>query len=92
MAKIKITTRGCPWDDVDQSPFYDFPKGKHGWNPFKVKGWGRYGGNWTMKIGVDIGSQRVNIHFGLGTLVISKVKPATTRRPLRDGAIMEILK
>lgn len=74
MRKIKITTRGCPWQDIEQSPFYNFPKGKYGWNPFSVKGWGRYGGNWAIKFGIDIGSQRTSIHFGLGTVTISYLK------------------
>ena len=75
MRKIEITTRGCPWQNVEQSPFYDFPKGKYGWNPFKVLGWGRYGGNWAFKLGVEIGSQMTNIHFGLGTIEIKYTKP-----------------
>lgn len=88
MRKIKITTRGCPWQDIEQSPLYDFPKGKYGWNPFKVLGWGRYGGNWAIKFGIEIGSQRTNIHFGLGTIEINypsnkpaQRRPVTIQRP-----------
>lgn len=84
MRKIKITTRGCPWQDVEQSPFYDFPKGKYGWNPFKVLGWGRYGGNWAIKFGVEIGSQMTNIHFGLGTITIKyAVDAPAQKRPVK---------
>lgn len=88
MRKIKITTRGCPWHDIEQSPFYDSPKGKYGWNPFKVLGWGRYGGNWAIKFGIEIGSQMTNIHFGLGTIGISYLsnKPAQ-RRPVTQEAV-----
>lgn len=84
MRKIKITTRGCPWHDVEQSPFCDFPKGKYGWNPFKVLGWGRYGGNWAIKFGVEIGSQMTNIHFGLGTITIKYLVDAPAqKRPVK---------
>lgn len=84
MRKIKITTRGCPWHDVEQSPFCDFPKGKYGWNPFKVLGWGRYGGNWAIKFGVEIGSQMTNVHFGLGTITIKYLVDAPAqKRPVK---------
>lgn len=91
MRKIKITTRGCPWQDVEQSPFYDFPKGKYGWNPFKVLGWGRYGGNWAIKFGVEIGSQMTNIHFGLGTITIKyAVDAPAQRRPIKTKPEQEM--
>lgn len=66
--RVLIKTRGCPWDDIEQSQFHDFPKGKHGWNPLAVKGWGRYGGFWTTKIGIELGSSTAVINFGLGSL------------------------
>lgn len=92
MRKIKITTRGCPWQDVEQSPFYDFPKGKYGWNPFKVLGWGRYGGNWAIKFGVEIGSQMTNIHFGLGTITIKyAVDVPAQRRPIKTKPEQDML-
>lgn len=94
MRKIEITTRGCPWQNVEQSPLYDFPKGKYGWNPFKVLGWGRYGGNWAIKLGIEIGSQRTNIHFGLGTIEINypsnkpaQRRPVTIQRPIAQEAV-----
>ena len=67
--KLKITARGWPWQHV--SPHWasnlDKTAGeKYGWNPFAVKGMGRFGGGWAFKFGVTVSRSGRDWIFDLG--------------------------
>jgi hypothetical protein len=70
---MKITFSGLPWQRVytHWSTDADRTKGqKWGWNPFSVKGMGRFGGGWAFKFGLTAsGDMRdIILDFGLGSM------------------------
>lgn len=75
--KWKITARGWPWqvipgswaNDVDQTGGQ-----KWGWNPFKVKDLGRFGGGWAFKFGMTASKSMRDFVFdlGIGSIRITK--------------------
>jgi hypothetical protein len=81
--KIRINAEGWPWMPVcahwasraDGTAFQ-----KYGWNPFSVKGMGRFGGGWAFKFGVEVDAslQDWSFYLGLGYIRITlskKVQP-----------------
>ena len=69
IGKLKITARGWPWQFVGAhwASNVDKTTGKrYGWNPFKVKGMGRFGGGWAFRLGVTIGGSLTDWVFNLG--------------------------
>lgn len=69
MSKVKITFRGWPWQKSDH---WSSDGSKFGWNPFKVVGFGRFGGGWAFKLGITI-SERLDdfvIDLGIGSIRI----------------------
>ncbi len=68
-SRIKITARGWPWQQVADhwSSAADGTKDqRYGWNPFVVKGAGRYGGWWAFKLGITISQSLRDWVFDLG--------------------------
>jgi hypothetical protein len=68
-SRIKITARGWPWQQVGGhwSSAADKTKGqRYGWNPFVVKGAGRFGGWWAFKLGITISQSLRDWVFDLG--------------------------
>jgi len=66
---MKIKASGWPWQSVDGhwSSELDKTTGeKYGWNPFVVKGAGRFGGWWAFKLGITISSSARDIILDLG--------------------------
>lgn len=82
MTRIKITASGFPWQLV-RSPWstnVDKTYGqKYGWNPFNVKGMGRFGGGWAITFGIQISRDLRDWVFDLGIgsirIVIKKKEP-----------------
>ncbi len=64
---MKIKASGFPWQRVNHwSSNIDKTKGEtFGWNPFKVKGMGRFGGGWAIKFGITISSDMKDIVLDL---------------------------
>lgn len=80
---FKITARGWPWQTIE--PFWanelDKTTGqKYGWNPFSVKGMGRFGGGWAFKFGVTVSSSFRDfvIDLGIGSIRV-KIEKARGR-------------
>lgn len=72
---FKITARGWPWQKVDEHWASNLDKTtgqKYGWNPFSVKGMGRFGGGWAFKFGITVSNslRDVVIDLGLGSVRI----------------------
>ena len=72
---MKVTFKGWPWQRVHSywASGYDGTVGqKWGWNPFKVKGMGRFGGGWAIKIGVTVSKslRDIVIDCGIGSIRI----------------------
>lgn len=72
---MKVTLRGFPWQSVDRHWATDLDKTtgtKWGWNPLEVKGMGRYGGGWAIKVGITASSdfKDVCIDTGIGQIRI----------------------
>ena len=70
---MKVKASGWPWQPVYDhwSTRTDKTHGeKWGWNPFKVKGMGRFGGGWAFKFGITVSSSTRDIvlDLGLGSL------------------------
>ena len=76
MRKIKITTRGWPWQVVQdwQSGFDKTAGEKYGWNPFSVKGFGRFGGGWAFKFGIDASKYDWVIYLVIGMIRIQFIE------------------
>ena len=73
---MKIKTSGWPWQRVGShwSANADKTAGeKWGWNPFRVKGAGRFGGWWAFKFGITISSSLRDwvIDLGFGSIRIT---------------------
>lgn len=73
---IKVTARGWPWQTVSDhwANNLDKTKGhKWGWNPFAVKGMGRFGGGWAFKFGVTVSASLSDwvIDLGLGSIRVT---------------------
>lgn len=69
MKRFKFTAAGFLWQKV--RPFWasDLDKTtgqKYGWNPFSVKGMGRFGGGWAFKLGVQVSASMTDWVFDLG--------------------------
>jgi hypothetical protein len=80
IGNIEITGRGWPWQYVEPhwSTQLDKTVGQRfGWNPFDVKGMGRFGGGWAFKFGVTISRSMADwvIDLGIGSVRITKKKP-----------------
>lgn len=76
---FKIKFSGWPWQFVDDhwSTRADKTVGqRYGWNPFKVKGFGRFGGGWAFKLGITISDSLSDwiIDLGIGSIRISRKK------------------
>lgn len=73
---MKISARGWPWQTVDGHWASNLDKTtgqKYGWNPFAVKGMGRFGGGWAFKLGIT-GSSSLRdwvIDLGFGSIRIT---------------------
>lgn len=72
---MKIKFSGLPLQRLDSwANAVDETVGKRwGWNPFSVKGMGRYGGGWSFKLGITVSGSLRDwvISFGLGEVRIS---------------------
>lgn len=67
--RIKITFSGWPWQFIDSHwmAVVDQTTGqRYGWNPFSVKGCGRFGGGWAFKVGITVSSSFKDWIFDLG--------------------------
>jgi hypothetical protein len=76
--RIKITASGWPWQRVDKhwASAVDKTTGeRYGWNPFVVKGAGRFGGWWAFKFGITISPtlREWVLDLGIGSIRI-KIK------------------
>ena len=52
---VKVSASGWPWQHVNPHWASDLDKTtgeRYGWNPFVVKGMGRFGGGWGFKLGI----------------------------------------
>jgi hypothetical protein len=81
----KITANGWPWQQVNQHWASNLDKTtgqKWGWNPFAIKGMGRFGGGWAFKFGVTVNQSLSDwvIDLGLGSIRI------TRKRNTKGGA------
>lgn len=70
---IKITARGWPWQYTSDhwANAIDKTAGqKYGWNPFSVKGMGRFGGGWAFKFGITAsrGFNDIVLDLGVGSI------------------------
>lgn len=66
---MKVKFSGWPWQTVNSHWSSDADKTngqKWGWNPFKVKGAGRFGGWWAFKFGITFSSSLRDIVLDLG--------------------------
>lgn len=80
---MKITARGFPWQHVDPHWASNLDKTtgeRYGWNPFSVKGMGRFGGGWAFKFGVIASSNLREwvLDLGLGSLRVTFEKKKST--------------
>lgn len=76
---MKIKCEGWPWQYTSNhwSHAVDKTHGqKYGWNPFNVKGMGRFGGGWAFKFGITINESISDIvlDLGIGSIRIKKGK------------------
>lgn len=75
MKRVSITARGWPWQTVGNHWSSDLDKTagqKFGWNPFVVKGMGRFGGGWAFKFGITASEnlRDIVLDLGLGSIRI----------------------
>lgn len=66
---MKVIARGWPWQTVSGHWASNLGKTtgeKYGWNPFSVKGMGRFGGGWAFKLGVTVSYDMRDWVFDLG--------------------------
>ena len=70
---MKITARGWPWQTSNH--WSNSNNEKFGWNPLSVKGCGRFGGGWAIKIGITINKSFTDVIFdlGLGSIRIKRL-------------------
>lgn len=73
---MKVKFRGWPWQHVSTHLASNLDKTtgeKYGWNPFKVKGMGRFGGGWAFKFGLTVSSDMrdVVIELGIGSIRVT---------------------
>lgn len=78
---LEITARGWPWQTVGGHWAANADKTagqKYGWNPFNVKGMGRFGGGWAFKFGITISRSLRDWVFdlGLGSIRITYRRPS----------------
>jgi hypothetical protein len=69
----KITARGWPWQytGTHWSNRLDKTAGeKWDWNPFNVKGMGRFGGGWAFKFGITGAKSCIILDLMLGSIRI----------------------
>lgn len=76
---MKITFRGWPWQFVSSHWASNLDKTtgqRWGWNPFNVKGMGRFGGGWAFKFGIVASSdlRDIVIDLGIGSIRIVRAK------------------
>ena len=76
---MKITFDGWPWQHTSTHWANQVDKTvgeRWGWNPFKVKGMGRFGGGWAFKFGITASSglRDVVIDLAIGSIRITKKK------------------
>ena len=74
---IKVSAYGWPWQIVGGHWGSELDKTegeRFGWNPFKVKGAGRFGGWWAFKLGLTVSStgRDVILELGIGAIRITK--------------------
>ncbi len=79
MPKFKVKATGWPWQYVSDhwaNRVDKNPRTKWGWNPFSVKGMGRFGGGWAFKFGITASRSLsdVVIYLGIGSIRITKAK------------------
>jgi hypothetical protein len=72
---MKITFSGFPWQYVSDHWSHDMTKTtgqKWGWNPFSVKGMGRFGGGWAFKLGLILSKdlKHIILDLGIGSIQI----------------------
>lgn len=88
---MKITFRGLPWHKT-RNHLAHIIDGTHnktyGWNPFTVKGMGRFGGGWAFKLGITASStfKEIIIEFVFGSVRINFNK---TPREAIDAAMKD---
>ena len=85
LSRTKITASGWPWQTTGRHWANQLDKTcgeRYGWNPFSVKGMGRFGGGWAFKLGVTVSSSLRDwvIDLGLGSLRI-QIKPRAQSTP-----------
>ena len=73
---MKVKFSGWPWQRVDSHWASDLDKTtgeKYGWNPFSIKGMGRFGGGWAFKFGITASRslRDVVIDLGIGSIRIT---------------------
>lgn len=78
---IRITASGWPWQKVGGhwASNLDKTTGQtYGWNPFSVKGMGRFGGGWAFKFGITASRSLRDwvIDLGIGSIRIVKKEAA----------------
>lgn len=67
--KLVISFSGWPWQVVQPHWANQVDKTTYerwGWNPFRVKGMGRFGGGWAFKFGVTAAKNDIIFDLGLG--------------------------
>lgn len=74
--RLTITARGWPWQKVRESWASSLDKTvgeTYGWNPLEVKGMGRFGGGWAVKLGITISEsfRDIVIDLLLGSLRVT---------------------
>lgn len=74
--KLSVKFSGWPWQKTGNHWSNQVDKTVHqkwGWNPFNVKGMGRFGGGWAIKCGLTIGSagRDIILDLILGSIRIS---------------------
>ena len=75
IGRVRITARGWPWQRAAywESVADKTHEQRYGWNPFNVKGVGRFGGGWALKIGVAMSCnlRDVVIDCGIGSIRVT---------------------
>ncbi len=69
---VYVLLEGFPWQTIKtRDPLNSHLNGeKWGWNPFKVKGSGRFGGGWAFKFGITSNEnfRELIIDVGIGSI------------------------
>jgi hypothetical protein len=76
---MKVKFSGWPWQRVNPHWASNSDKTagqKWGWNPFRVKGMGRFGGGWAFKLGITVSSSLRDfvIDLGIGSIRVTRNK------------------